>query len=356
MKPAIHPAQRLKDATAFMARPVVPFVLLPVLMAVLIGGTVAQRFIGLYDAQRIFFASAPVVLLLAALTISLTIKFLFFSQWTRARAGINLSHLGILILLIGGLLTAISTREGNLTIGEGESASIIHDYNQREMTIAAGASVITIPFEKLKPGQVIAVADTTAKITINTLCRNCRIDPRKDANGSYKSMAQFMALTPDRPALNDEQNINGVTFTISGAENTASNGIYLAIDVMPQPVKAGAITFNLGKARRELPFEIRLEDFHAENHPGTAMARAYRSDIIVQDGGIAWPVRIEMNKPLRYKGYTFFQSSFFKPSDTQEFTVLAVVQNRAWIFPYIGTGLMAIGLLLHLMIMVVVRR
>lgn len=355
MKPATRPVQRLKSAAAFLARPVIPFLLLPVLMAVLVGGTIAQRFIGLYDAQRIFFASAPVVLLLAALTISLLIKFLFFSTWSRARSGINLSHLGILVLLIGGLLTAISTREGNLTIGEGESAAIIHDYHQRELTVGGGDAPITIPFETLKPGQVIAVPGKTARITVMATCRHCKIDRRKDADDRYKSMAQFMALTPDRPALNDEQNINGVTFALSGA-NDQADGIYLAIDVMPQPVTAGDITFNLGKARRQLPFEIRLEDFHAENHPGTAMARAYRSDIIVQDGGIAWPVRIEMNKPLRYKGYTFFQSSFFKPSDTQEFTVLAVVQNRAWIFPYIGTALMAIGLLLHLAIMLAVRR
>ena len=98
-----------------------------------------------------------------------------------------------------------------------------------------------------------------------------------------------------------------------------------------------------------LPFTIRLDKFTRENYPGEEMAKSYASDIRVIDGPADWPYRIEMNKPLRYKGYTFYQSSF-EQTPNKNATVLAVVENKGRIFPYIGTALIAAGLLLHLFI------
>ena len=54
-----------------------------------------------------------------------------------------------------------------------------------------------------------------------------------------------------------------------------------------------------------------------------------------------------MNEPLRYKGYTFFQSSFIEGPEG-ETTVLAVVKNYGRLFPYISSIIMCIGLLFHL--------
>lgn len=62
-----------------------------------------------------------------------------------------------------------------------------------------------------------------------------------------------------------------------------------------------------------------------------------------------WNALIEMNAPLRYKGYTFFQSSFDQ-NEQGEATVLTVVENKGRLFPYIGTFVVALGLLLHIFI------
>jgi ABC-type transport system involved in cytochrome c biogenesis permease subunit len=56
-------------------------------------------------------------------------------------------------------------------------------------------------------------------------------------------------------------------------------------------------------------------------------------------------VKIWMNHPLRYAGETFFQSSFDK--DTEKTTVLQVVRNPSWVFPYIACVVGAIGLCAH---------
>ena len=54
-----------------------------------------------------------------------------------------------------------------------------------------------------------------------------------------------------------------------------------------------------------------------------------------------------MNEPLRYKGYTFYQSSFIETPDG-ETSVLAAVKNYGRMFPYISSIIMCIGLLIHL--------
>jgi hypothetical protein len=54
-----------------------------------------------------------------------------------------------------------------------------------------------------------------------------------------------------------------------------------------------------------------------------------------------------MNKPLRYKNFALFQSSYFEDRQGNEYTVLAVVKNAFRLFPYIASGIIFIGMLLH---------
>jgi cytochrome c biogenesis protein ResB len=140
-----------------------------------------------------------------------------------------------------------------------------------------------------------------------------------------------------------------LTFSIAGLKD--QDGTYIAFEGMPEPVtlyaneKEYKIIF--GKQQSMLPFTIRLSDFEKEIYPGTDKARGYSSDVVILDNGLEWPARIEMNKPLRYKGYTFYQSSF-EQTDKMQATILSVVENKGRLFPYIGTLIVTAGLMLHL--------
>jgi hypothetical protein len=83
-------------------------------------------------------------------------------------------------------------------------------------------------------------------------------------------------------------------------------------------------------------------------HTGTGIAKSYSSEVNLIENGIPRRVLIEMNEPLRHKGYTFFQSSFIEGPEG-EATVLAAVKNYGRSFPYISSIIMSIGLLLHLL-------
>ena len=107
----------------------------------------------------------------------------------------------------------------------------------------------------------------------------------------------------------------------------------------------------LRPARKPLPFEVLLIDFEKRSYPGTDKAKSYQSEVIVRDNDIDWPSIIKMNEPLRYKGYTFYQSSFLTDGKT-EVSVLAVVKNLGRMFPYISSIIICLGLLVHIFLRV----
>ena len=126
-----------------------------------------------------------------------------------------------------------------------------------------------------------------------------------------------------------------------------------------QTVITGSEIFRLvlRKKRFALPFEIELIDFRKEMYPGTNMPKSYESEVYVLEGDTKRRVLIEMNEPLRYMNYTFYQSSFIENGSRQT-TVLAVVKNAGRLFPYVSSMIICIGILFHMIIKlpVLIRR
>ncbi|MCZ7585271.1 MAG: cytochrome c biogenesis protein ResB [Deltaproteobacteria bacterium] len=67
-----------------------------------------------------------------------------------------------------------------------------------------------------------------------------------------------------------------------------------------------------GQMRRfRLPFEVECEDFGIDYYPGTQQPKVFRSDLLLHvDGEPAFRKHIEVNKPLDYKGFRFFQAFY----------------------------------------------
>ncbi len=355
MESAAKQAKTARQWLETMASPAILFYALPWLMILLFFGTLAQRDLGLYTAQHLYFSAwilwlGPIPLpgayaTLGVITACLLSKFLLYSPWRGYQSGIILTHLGVLILLLGGMVTALSQQEGFLIIGEGQSNNGVSDYHKRVVTIEKDGKFFTsFDFDDLQKGQVL---ETTLpfKVTIESTCRNCQPAPAKNAE-NRKGFAEQITLRDAPEEKENEANLSGVTFTISGSDD---DGTYVIMEEVPHKPQIGDYVFSIGRAQHELPFEIFLKDFKRDLHPGTDMARGFSSDIIVRDGDIEWPYTIRMNEPLRYKGYTFYQSSFsFRPNG--EYSIFSVVQNKGRVFPYIASAVIFIGLLLHIII------
>ena len=343
-------------------------VLLAWLMVLLVAGTVAQRYIGLYQAWQKYFASfvffEGVVPLpggyaaLSALAFGLVMRLIFATNWrARNQAGVTIVHLGALLLLVGGGLTAAFSSEGNMVIREGRSSAVIHDYYDLELALsAAGRPSAVLPGARLRPGALLHAGDVPFTIEVLSFCRNCEIAPyqgqSQDAAAPRRGFARNFQLRPLPLDKQAENNRGGVGFRVRGSD---SPGVYAVFESMPiaQTLSAGGRRYTASLRRRQtaLPFRLHLVDFVRENHPGTDLARRYRSEVLLMEGGIETRKVIRMNEPLRHRGFTFYQASFLPPSadgDGVETTVLAVVRNSGRLFPYFSSILICFGLLLHL--------
>src|SRR5690606_35232370 len=99
---------------------------------------------------------------------------------------------------------------------------------------------------------------------------------------------------------------------------------------------AERVFFQLRRRHYPLDFSLTLTDFIRTLHPGTEVAKGYESDAELHDGAASRPVKIWMNNPLRYKGYTFFQASFSMDQSGEQST-FAVVTNPGRLLPYVSS-------------------
>ena len=208
-------------------------------------GTVAQSHIGLYQAQTKYFSACFIWirflplpagrLTLIIIFVNLCTKLFFFTPFEKKKIGIIICHWGVVILLLGGFISACFSQEWVMVLKEGQTVNRI-------------------------------VSERVGRQKITTL-----------------------------------------------------------------------------------PFSIHLEDFIKKFHPGTEIAKSYRSHINLINNDIERKVIIRMNEPLRYKGYTFYQSSY-KETPHGEVSILAVVRNVGKYFPYIASIILCLGLMIHLII------
>ena len=369
MNKPISSLEKVKKIARIFASPSTVFWTLPWLMVLLFLGTIAQKHMGIYDVTKIYFSSfiywiGPIptpggLTTIGVLFIALSIKFFAYSKWSWNRAGTILTHLGVLVLLLGGLMTAMTSKEGFMIIPEGDSKNTFSDYYQRELVVKKDGEIITqFSFNELSEAQ--SFTSDNLEISILLKCENCGAQAPSGTYENLKDLAQNMELTKLPSLREKEANLSGFILGIKNPDNAGQSGTYIVMEDIPRSPKLTTKTNEqievlLLRKTTDLPFSITLNDFRKIDYPGTQKAQGYESDITVQDGLATWPVTVSMNKPYRYRGYTFFQSSF-DTIEGRELTVFTVVDNKGRLFPYIATAIMLAGLLLHLIIQIQNRR
>jgi len=339
------------------------------LMVLLVLGSVAQKYVGLHQAQLQYFSSwvlwasfIPLPggrLVMTVVFVNLLAKLVFTSPWRWRRAGVIIAHLGSLLLLVGGFITAYQSVEGYMLIPEGEQRGFFEDHHAMELTVIRPAGpgpdeVMAFAGGFMEQGRELPL-DGGGLLIIEELHENCEPVNRE---GAAPDGARGAALTSRLRALAadpDGRNLAGALLRVSGID-PAADGLYLAMEnVSPTRVRGTAgeelLHIELRPRRYRLPFEIRLDDFEMSKHPGTEMARDYRAHVTVLHGTGEQEAEIWMNHPLRAEGYTFYQSSYI--DGARQATVLSVVRNAGRLFPYVSSIIICAGMLVHLAIIFV---
>lgn len=339
------------------------------LMILVVVGTVSQRDIGLYASQQIYFSSyfffiGPIPfpggrIVLALMLVNLVSMMFKQNLWKMKKIGVVIVHLGGVMLLVGAGMTAIFSSEGSMVIEEGSKSNTVDDYNITELAIIDISDVnydqyFVFGQPLFKNGNNLMHENLDFDITILDYMDNATLEPLIGASGiQFKGMLKNFMLKRIKRDKDDMKNRPGIIYQISGSFSN-TDGIYGLIFGQSVPatikVEGRQYVMSLQKKKTYLPFAIELEDFKKVMHPGTDVAKSYSSKINLIENNVPRPILIEMNKPLRHEGYTFYQASFIENPSGEEATVLAAVKNYGRLFPYISSIIMSIGLLLHMLV------
>ena len=333
-------------------------------------GTIAQKNIGLYASQMKYFSSFYFLflgfiplpggrLVLLLMTVNLFSSMFKRNLWQLKKIGIIIVHLGGLLLLVGGGLTAYFSSEGNMVIAEGETSNYVDDYHNMELAFVNNSLKDSVEYtivdeSLLYEGSRFQIFDKGPEIYIISNIKNVRIENRiSPADSIYKGLLEKFVLLPKKPEPENTQNRPALIYKIEGTSNKSDGiyGLFLGQGLNdPFKVKDQIFHSEYRRERTYVPFNIELIDFEKIMHPGTNVAKSFSSDVNLIENNIPRRTLIKMNEPLRHKGYTFFQASFIDDSEI-ETTVLATVKNYGRLFPYISSIIMSVGLLIHLLAM-----
>jgi hypothetical protein len=92
---------------------------------------------------------------------------------------------------------------------------------------------------------------------------------------------------------------------------------------------------------------VELSGFEAKWHPGTQKAKSFQSRLRLFGKNMDREVAIEMNRPFRYKDFTFYQMGYSEQEGGGHSSTLAIVKNPLRYLPYIASLIIVAGLFLH---------
>ncbi len=283
--------------------------------------------------------------------------------FTRKKAGIFMTHVGLIILILGQLFTDQLSRESGMRLTEGETKNYSESDRRSELALLditdkEKDKVVAIPETLLSPGALFPIPALPFSVRVTHYFEHSLITNRSGAFGSEAPQATVGAATNyfamPLPKVTDMNYRDVPTAIVEIVAAEGSLGRWLVSGYLDRAqafsYKGREYAIVLRLQRFYLPFSLTLLDFRHDKYKGTDIPRNYSSQVRLQNStkNEDREVLIYMNSPLRYAGLTFFQASFDKRDD--RVTILQVVRNPSWVAPYIACILVAAGLITQFLI------
>ncbi len=288
--------------------------------------------------------------------------------------GLLISHSGMLLLLAGGFVSHKFGTDGFIALYPGMKSSKVESYREWQLELIPvndadkAEKAFVIPTEalnalRLNQEKVFPMPDLPFDVKINSYAANSSPIPTSapmSAQVEGKEIDGFK-LANQELSKKAEQNLPGAYVEFVPKEGgdpieailwSGSAKFDPKEKNMPFQFRVGDQRFaaQLAKKTWRVPYEIELDEFIFERHPGTGVAKEYRSRITrFEEGKESQSLDIRMNEPMRYGGYVFFQESFGPPDAPagQMYSQFAVANNPADQWPLIAVSITGLGLLIH---------
>ncbi len=345
-------------------------------LVLVFAGTLAQVRFGLFFVQEQYFQSwiiwwvapsgefrIPIFpgghLVGGALLVNLIAAHIRRFSWSWRKVGIQLTHIGLIIMLAGGLATDLFSVSSYLRLKVGETKNYSEDSMRMELAVTdltdpETEQVTAVPGELLADGGTVSHETLPFNIVVRQYYRNSELKMIGGESGSSVPAsingagARISVRSMPRATKMDDRDVMSVVVEIVPAKGGGSLGTWLVSDAMAAPQEfdlAGRHwSIQLRASRYYKPYSVTLKDFTHEIYPGTQIPKNFSSKVALTDleNRENRQVLIYMNHPLRYLGDTYYQSGF-EPDDSG--TVLQVVRNPGYQAPYVACVIVGIGLI-----------
>jgi len=302
-------------------------------------------------------------LLGTALLVNLVAAHLVRFKLSWKRTGILLIHSGLIVMMLGELVTGLFAIEGNMVIDEGKSANYVVHQRDAELAVVLPVKedgkvmdqVTVVPGRLLrKPGAVVSNDELPFDVEVVQYMVNSVL--KDEVEGPNPADAGFGKETvaieiPEESGTSTKQKVEtpSAYLKLRGKDGKDLGTWLMSVRLKSQPITVDGKTYSVGlrNKRSYKPFSLELIEFRFDRYPGTNKPRNYSSLVRLRDEerGDDREVLIKMNDPLRHRGETFYQASF--DEETEKTTVLQVVRNPGWLMPYFSCAIVSAGMVVH---------
>lgn len=278
------------------------------------------------------------------------------------QAGNLIAHFGIIFMLVGGGVAHHFSERGNMAIEEGTVSDTAEDYFEFVVEVAEILDGKPHNIHVIRGSEIKGLADRHRTFILpdfpfdlqlgGYLKNTMPVSANERAPDRSQTVADGYWLM-DRPdEVNAEMNLAGTYGRVIREDGEVDAPfIVCAASFHPFTVRVGERVFTVDMRKRlwPMPFDVRLEEFTAEFHPGTQRPAKFVSEVTrIEDGSEAM-VTIQMNEPMRHAGLTFFQASYGPPGagpGDSMYSVFEIVRNPADKWPEYSLYVVTLGMLI----------
>ncbi len=338
-----------------------------ILFVLVFFGTLYQTEHGLYESQQKFFQYGFVLIggffplpgatsVLWVLSVQLLLLMLLILPFKWNRIGLWISHVGIFILFFGGYITQLLAVESQMTLAEGETGHLTTAYHEWELAFweqqGDTNTVTAIDSKAFHKGNSIPLNTYNAWIEVQNYLTNSEAFTKQASTKAYVNASGIGFLEGRKPEKEVTRNFPGLTFTLRENGKPDQEVLMYGAEIQPLILKLNGKTVfcKLRLKHYPLDFSLKLTRFVKNVHPGTDIPSSFESYADLQEGPSSRNVKVWMNNPLRYQGFTFFQASYSQMQGEVPRSTFAVVTNPGRVLPYVSSITVFVGLLIHFLL------
>jgi hypothetical protein len=265
--------------------------------------------------------------------------------WSKHHVGFLAAHVGILLILAGSVVSLYRGLDSSMALYEGESSnrvSLLEPSLQIHVPGRGVGQAFAVRFEKQppRPGRErrFAVPGSDLVLVARDYAQHVELTEAATATGPRRT------LTPGTPPAKEARRQPAVLLQVEGA-SAKSEPTWLVWGERADVALGGEpASLAFRPPELELPFRVTLLRFNNESYPGSRMAAAYESTLLIDDPERgSFETLVSMNHPLHHRGYIFFQSSFVEGRPM--ISIFSVARAPGLPLVYLGTTLLAAGIL-----------